>query len=216
MKKQSIILSSAIAALLTSGVAVAELTANGAVSNNYIWRGMTQTGDVAAVSGGVDWTDDSGLYAGAWVSNLGAGGGQEVDLYVGMGLEVADEMGLDVGAILYEYPVTPNGSFAEVYANVNVQMITFGAAITLLSGSANANAAFDTGDIYLSVAADLDENIAVHAGTYMFDAAGATDYIHYGASYSKDELTFSIDKNDAGGVAGRMRVGISYSMEWEL
>lgn len=218
MKKQSLILATAMASVLTSGVAVADLTANGAVSNNYIWRGMTQTGDVAAASGGIDWSDDSGLYAGAWVSNLGAGagGGQEVDLYAGMGLELADEMALDVGAVIYQYPVTPNTSFGEVYANLNVQMITFGAAITVLSGSANSNAAFDTGDIYLSAAADLAENIAVYAGTYMYDASAANDYIHYGASYSADELTFSIDKNDAGGVAGRMRVSISYSKEWEL
>lgn len=221
MKKQSLILATAIASALTSGVAVADLTANGAASNNYIWRGITQTNDVAAVSGGIDWADDNGIYAGTWVSNIA--GGQEVDFYGGMGLELAEDMTLDVGGILYYYTTSPQINFAEVYANLGIQNITAGVAMTVSAGSANKNAAFDSGDIYASVSADFDA-ISVYAGSYMFDAAAATDYIHYGVSMSKDDVTFSIDKNDnnnslTGGGAGsgdNIRVGISWTKEWEL
>lgn len=41
----------------------------GAVSN-YIWRGVTQTGDQAAIQGGLDVAHDSGFYAGTWLSNV--------------------------------------------------------------------------------------------------------------------------------------------------
>ena len=40
---KSISLAAAVAAALTSGVAMAELTGNAAITNNYIWRGITQT-----------------------------------------------------------------------------------------------------------------------------------------------------------------------------
>ena len=49
---KSISLAAAVAAALTSGVAMAELTGNAAITNNYIWRGITQTNDQAAGQGG--------------------------------------------------------------------------------------------------------------------------------------------------------------------
>ena len=68
--KKSIVIATAVAAVLTSGVASAELSANAAIASNYIWRGVTQTDDQAAGQGGIDWGYDSGLYAGTWVSNV--------------------------------------------------------------------------------------------------------------------------------------------------
>lgn len=214
MKKQSLILSTAIAAMLTSSVAVADLTANAAVSNNYIWRGVTQTTDLAAVSGGVDWNDDSGLYAGAWVSNFGAAAGQEVDLYAGMLLDLGDNQ-LDVGVIAYRYPVAATTHFAEVYAKADIEMISAAAYLTVLGGSGNAAGAGDSGDIYLTASVNL-EPIKVYLGSYTVSNAGGVDYIHYGASVTQEDLTFSIDKNDQGGNIGHMRVGISWSKAWEL
>lgn len=41
----------------------------GAVSN-YIWRGVSQTQDGAAVQGGLDYAHESGFYAGLWASNV--------------------------------------------------------------------------------------------------------------------------------------------------
>lgn len=46
--------------------AQAEVTANIAASSNYYWRGITQTDDGAAVSGGLDYSNESGFYAGTW------------------------------------------------------------------------------------------------------------------------------------------------------
>ena len=67
---RAISLGAAVAAALSSGVAAAEVTANAAVTNNYIWRGVTQTQDQAAVQGGVDWAGGPGFYAGTWLSNV--------------------------------------------------------------------------------------------------------------------------------------------------
>ncbi len=41
-------------------------SANIGVVSNYMWRGVTQTGDQAAVQGGLDVAHESGFYAGTW------------------------------------------------------------------------------------------------------------------------------------------------------
>ena len=70
----------------------------GAVSN-YIWRGVTQTGDQAAIQGGIDVSHESGFYAGTWASNVDwdEGGSEEVTGYVPVdpdtGLPMTDESG---------------------------------------------------------------------------------------------------------------------------
>ncbi len=73
---------------------------NVGVTSNYIWRGISQTDDAAAVSGGLDWSGASGLYAGTWVSNVDFGAccetSYELDLYGGFANEVGD-FGYDVG-----------------------------------------------------------------------------------------------------------------------
>jgi uncharacterized protein (TIGR02001 family) len=46
------------------------ISANIGVVSNYMWRGVTQTQDGAAVQGGLDFTHESGFYAGTWVSNV--------------------------------------------------------------------------------------------------------------------------------------------------
>jgi uncharacterized protein (TIGR02001 family) len=62
------------ASLGTTGAALAEspwtFNANIGAVSNYIWRGVTQTQDGAAVQGGVDVAHESGFYAGTWASNI--------------------------------------------------------------------------------------------------------------------------------------------------
>ena len=84
--KKSIVLATAVATALTSGVAFAELTANASITSNYIWRGVTQTSDQAAGQGGIDYGFGPGFYVGTWASNVdfsGTGDGYEMDLYAG-------------------------------------------------------------------------------------------------------------------------------------
>ncbi len=57
-----------------------DFSANIGAVSNYIWRGVSQTGDGAAVQGGLDVGHESGFYAGTWASNidLDEGAPQEV------------------------------------------------------------------------------------------------------------------------------------------
>ena len=71
MKFSKTLLASAL--LASASVAQAELSANVAAVSNYFWRGVSQTDDKAAVQGGIDYSHESGLYAGTWASNIDFG-----------------------------------------------------------------------------------------------------------------------------------------------
>jgi len=225
--KNSIVLATAIAAILTSGVAAADLSGNAAVASNYIWRGVTQTTDQASGQGGLDWSDASGIYAGTWVSNVNfdnSDDGYEMDVYAGYGGEVGD-IAYDVGVISYQYPITPNSNFTELYVSGTFSIVTVGVAYTVDAASGNDGIVFDEGDIYLNGSVDYavgKSDVSVYAGTYMFENDGVgtngdLDYTHFGASIGKDGFTFAVDKNDIeGGSADNVRFTVSYGKDFEL
>ena len=125
--------------LLASGLAVAlgaaahaELSANIGATSNYVWRGLTQTEDDAAISGGIDYAHDSGLYAGTWASNVSFDGdkGSEVDLYGGFASSAGD-LGYDLGVIHSLYPSYNDADFTEIYAIGSWQWLEAGVYYTV-------------------------------------------------------------------------------------
>ncbi len=113
----------ALAGSLFSGAASAQssmgvsVSGNVGVFSNYVWRGFTQNADEAAVQGGADASHETGLYIGAWMSNL-EGGDYEADLYGGWAGEFAG-VGVDVGLIRYFFPASEDSDAAEVYAGLS-------------------------------------------------------------------------------------------------
>ena len=78
---------------------VADVEWNASITNEYVWRGMSQ-GDGTAVSGGIDISSDSGLWAGAWVTNVDFDDNTtyELDLYVGYTIGA-----LSIGYVYYAF-----------------------------------------------------------------------------------------------------------------
>ncbi len=227
--KKTIVLTTAMAAVLTSGVASAELSANAAITSNYIWRGITQTMDESAGQGGIDWGHDSGLYAGTWVSNVAfdvdnSGNGYEMDVYAGFAGE-AGALAYDVGVITYQYPITPEFNYTEAYISATFNVVTVGIATTVDAASGNTGGVFDEGDMYINGSIDFSagkSDVSLYAGSYAFDNDGApgvgeVDYTHFGASVGKDGFTFTVDKNDIeGGSADNVRFTASYAIDFKL
>jgi len=107
--------------------------------SQYIFRGLTQTNKKPALQGGVDLTHSSGLYAGAWASNVNwtvdsgsyKSESLEIDLYGGYRYNFGDTgLGIDLGALQYLYPGSrnntagtsvraPSADTTEVYAALN-------------------------------------------------------------------------------------------------
>ncbi|MCW8828986.1 MAG: TorF family putative porin [Gammaproteobacteria bacterium] len=193
---KSLVAASVLAATVASGSAMAEVSMNIGATSNYMWRGVTQSDDGAAVSGGVDYAHEAGFYAGTWTSSL-AGGEYELDLYAGYGGEAGD-FGYDVGVISYQYPVSET-YFHEAYFNGNFNILSFGAAYTLGSDD-DDSPAFSQDDIY--VYAGLESEVAAGItmgatiGSYSFENDSDLDYNHFALSVSKSDFTIALEKND--------------------
>ncbi|NQY34588.1 MAG: hypothetical protein HRT37_06405 [Alteromonadaceae bacterium] len=210
----SIIASSAFVS--TQTMAVEGLSANVGVTNNYLWRGVTQTSNAAAVSGGIDYEDKSGFYAGAWTSNAdwAPNMSYELDLYGGFSSELSNGIGYDVGFIYYNYDNNANSDFSEVYVNVSYEFLTFGYA-TLIDSDAGGEFSDDT---YITADAEFeltsDIALSLHIGTYNFSAGG--DYVEYSINISKDNFTFSLGDTDIDGADGDVNFIVSYSVDFDL
>ena len=121
MFKKSVI-AGLTAAALGSGLAQAQqppasphtLTGNIGLFSQYIFRGLTQTNEELALQGGLDYSHESGFYAGTWGSNISwlrdfgsysSGGSLELDIYGGYkGTIGKTDFGYDVGLLYYSYP----------------------------------------------------------------------------------------------------------------
>lgn len=126
----------ALALLASAGAASAQdvsVTANVAVASDYVFRGISQTDEGAAVQGGVDLTVGS-FYAGVWASNVDFldNTDAEIDVYGGYRGEAAG-FAYDVGVVTYLYAPGANQDYDYVElkaaASRAVGPATFGAAV---------------------------------------------------------------------------------------
>lgn len=125
-------------ALRTLGLAVAlsapvaavqaELAGNIGIHSEYLLRGIGMENDDTAVQGGLDYSHDSGFYAGWWGSNLGYsydsttgldpdGNGFENDFYAGFAGS-AGGLSYKLGLIQYVYMDVDDSDLTEFLANV--------------------------------------------------------------------------------------------------
>ncbi len=120
--KKTLVSSAVTGALMlgTAGfsTAQAELEFNAGIFSDYILWGTTASDNNAVVQGGVDWGHDSGVYLGTWVSTLGDGQGQEVDLYGGYAFE-AGGLGFDLGYVYYYYPALDDFDYGDLIGTVS-------------------------------------------------------------------------------------------------
>ena len=114
---------SILAAAMLTPTAQAEITANVALTTDYVWRGVSQNQEDPAVQGGFDYAHESGFYVGTWGSNVNFGGAStELDIYAGWSTELENGLGLDFGIIEYTYhgsDVASDLNFTEYYASVS-------------------------------------------------------------------------------------------------
>ena len=102
----------------TFAYAETELSANVALTTDYVWRGVSQTLEDPAIQGGFDFEHDSGFAVGVWGSNVDFwetgdpnddGANMEFDIYGSYSGEFGDGFSYSVGVIYYMYPGTDSG-----------------------------------------------------------------------------------------------------------
>tara|TARA_B100001559_G_scaffold18232_2_gene15161 strand:+ start:8505 stop:9194 length:690 start_codon:yes stop_codon:yes gene_type:complete len=106
--------------VISSYASATTISANVALSSDYIWRGITQTNGDAALSGGFDLEAGNGFYFGTWASNANVGAASlELDIYLGFAGEMAENMTYDIGYISVMYPGNDAADFEEAYIAFN-------------------------------------------------------------------------------------------------
>ncbi|MBE9516488.1 MAG: hypothetical protein IME93_05880 [Proteobacteria bacterium] len=207
MMKKKVVNALVVAAL--SGVPVitsAGMTGNIGATSNYVWRGLTQTADDSAISGGIDYSAPFGLSVGMWASNTSFGS-PELDLYAGYSKEFGD-FSVSAGYIGYLYPgidddpATTNtneaGSFDWTEASVGFGWKMLSLTYNFSDDTWNTG----TDSSYIDLGAEFevakDLTLAVHVGKYDFDEDDATlatfvndDYTDYSISLASGDFTIT-------------------------
>ena len=157
------------------------------------------------VHGSMDYSHESGLYAGVWgasettIGGAGTSTGGETDVYFGFAGE-AGGLSYDISYWSYIYPSLDQGFGEAGELILGLGMADFG--LTYYASVADDAAGDRTiGDNNYLTLSYAYEKFGFLAGTTMNDAAG-TDYTHVDISYSPVEnLTFTASKvvdSDAG------------------
>ncbi|MEH6492868.1 TorF family putative porin [Halopseudomonas sp.] len=101
------------------------------LATDYIWRGQSQTDGAGAIQGSLDFAHESGLYIGAWASNVDAddfgGASVEIDYYAGYGGAITDDITYDLSWATYTYPKNSSIDVEEALASLSLYGFTLGA-----------------------------------------------------------------------------------------
>jgi uncharacterized protein (TIGR02001 family) len=199
----------AFALALPAAPAFADVAFNASLTSDYRYRGISQTRLKPAVQGGVDWSDASGFYAGAWGSTIkwikdaGGDAGLELDFYGGYKTEIAKGLTLDIGALQYYYPsnkLKPSANTLEGYG-----ALTFGPATLKVSRSFTNLFGFakSKGSMYYDLTATFDLgdgwSLTPHIGRQTVSKNSAYSYTDASLTVNKaiDALTLSLGVVDA-------------------
>lgn len=227
--KRTLISMALIAGSCVSAQAVAAASGNIGVTSNYLWRGVTQTADDAAVQGGLDYESDSGFYVGTWASNVDFGDGTsyELDLYAGFAGEFGDGFGYDVGYLYYGYPDAPGSiDFGELYGSLSWQWLTIGYAHFIHAGDDVAGGNLDDegyGYLTADISVPLTEMLTldIHYGynhgdviTAWFGEDNYSDYhLALGAATQFGDVSFALADTSLNDDDMKVVIGYSYSFD---
>lgn len=173
--------------------------------SDYRVRSIAQTSFNPAIQGGVDFAHKSGVYLGAWGSNInwikeygGAKDGDyEIDLYGGYKGAITKDVAYDVGVITYQYPNNTLGKVSgyadanttEVYGAVTYSVVTFKYNRSVGNFLGNLNS---SGSQYFDLSANFDLGsgftITPHIGrqTIPNQTNNNGDYTDYALTLAKD------------------------------
>ena len=116
----------ALSLLALGAAAHADVTGTVTVVSDYDFRGITQTAQDPALQGSIDWTNDTGIYLGAWGSNVDFGDDVDVDVEVDLygGIRGGEDITWDLGIIWYTYMDGSEFNYPEIYASVGYKWLS--------------------------------------------------------------------------------------------
>ena len=168
-------------------------------ASNYLFRGITQTDNIPAVQGSLDYSvalfEDLSAYAGVWGSNLnfkdGGDAQLEVDTYFGISGSILDQIDWKLGGIYYAYPGTEsfrNYNYWEVAGSLGhdfgIAAVTVGLNYSPQYFGASGASIYPYGDVTvpIPVLKDFAPYVSGHIGHESIDknsTFGTPDYTEW-------------------------------------
>jgi len=199
-------------------------TSNVSLISDYLYRGISQTGQKPALQGGFDYAHSSGFYAGAWGSSIswlsdaytasaGTAGannaGLELDTYLGFKNSFATDFSYDVGFLRYNYPGSyapgaTKGDTNEIYGALGYKWITakYSYSLDKTFGVPDAR-----GTDYIDLSAsypipDTGITVGAHVGKQKYKGSSAAYIAAGGPQASYTDYKLSVSKDFSGYVLG--------------
>jgi uncharacterized protein (TIGR02001 family) len=223
-----------------AGVANAGVTSTITATNDYDFRGITQSSKDPALQASLDYAHDSGFSVGAWASNVDFGDTPkteyELDLYAGFAKTLDSGFGWSAGVVDYTYS-RHTYDYIEVYGGVSYKWVGAKIFYSPKFGGDYAkglNSGNDVSAMYFSVDATvpLPANFSIlghvgrSSGNYWDDInlATAVDY-SAGVGYALSNFNFalkyvktksdSIYTTDAFNNEGRVILTVATTLPWK-
>lgn len=183
-----------VPAMMAVTPAQAEMSASFAISNMYLWRGQNLTPSGAAASGSLDYSHDSGFYAGAWTST--ETDGHETDLYLGFGGEVSG-FSYDISYWKYLYPEDVTDAGSKDLGDNDASEIALGVGYGPVSFTAYTAVESEKDDDSYYTLSYSQDAFSVTYGFWDLEkgsiAGGQDEYSHIQFGYAAtDELSFGV------------------------
>jgi uncharacterized protein (TIGR02001 family) len=198
-----------------------ELTAKLNLTSNYLWRGVTQTQDQAAVQGVIKYQASNGIILATGVSNIDfgepQGTGYEQDWYIGYRYQ-AESVSWQAGYRYSSYPTIDGHNFGDLEARVKWDILTGGVAYTTNTDE-SPTIEENSGDLYVYLNAVWPvEGLIVggRLGHYSRTRAGVPSYNHLQLYLRTEGFKFAVNKTDLDGTDGDVRVWVSWAKHFEL
>lgn len=171
----------ALGLLAAAGAANAEISSTWTLTNDYDFRGSSQSAEDPAVQASLDYGHESGWYIGAWASNVDFDSDvdYELDLYTGFSGGDEDGLGWDAGFVYYMYPDDSDLNYPEIYGKLSYGMFSGGVYFSNDWVASDESAFYLTGDVSVPLPANFSLNF--HAGYSFGDFWDDVDseYIDY-------------------------------------
>jgi uncharacterized protein (TIGR02001 family) len=190
---------SALALLAASGIAHAGVSSTISLTNDYDFRGVSQSAKNPAVQASLDYADDkSGWYVGAWGSNVDFGDDTnvELDVYTGFTGKTDAGLGWDAGFVYYTYD-EHRYNFPEIYTGFNYSY--FNAKLSYANDYGGDSTPGHIGAVYVSAGAEVPlpvENLRVnaHVGRSVFSGSLLEDYTDFsvGVGYTMQHFDLGL------------------------
>jgi len=187
---KTILVAATTCLLALSTGAAADVSSTVKLASDYTFNGVSQTSNDPALQVSLDYSANSGFYAGTWASNIDFGAADDTnvewDAYVGQYFQLNEKVSIDTGIAYYTYhgdTASDTYNYPEAYAKLGYS-----------SAIGNSEVNFWYSWDYFGL--DVNHYIAMVAHTIEV-APGHSIKVSFDRSTSADEKKWAWDGKDA-------------------